>query len=82
MAADRGFQDVCVVNGKPVYTLKKVQLLAFDLSCRFSSGNLDLLDFFDITELPVFSDNVVPTILNYLNIIPLSTTADLTDRQK
>jgi len=73
---------MCVVNGEPVYILKKVQLLAFGLSCRFSSVKPDLFDFFDISELPIFSDNVIPTVLNYLSIIPLSTTAKITDQQK
>jgi len=81
VAAIRGFHDACVVGGEPVYILQKVQLLAFDFILPLLLGKTDLLDSLDISELPVFSDNVTPTILNYLNIIPTSTAAHLTDQQ-
>lgn len=72
---------MCLVDDEPVYILKKVQLLAFDLFLHFASSKPELFDFYDIAESPILSDNVIPTILNHLKVIPLSVTRDLTNRQ-
>jgi hypothetical protein len=77
-----GFRDMAIVDEKPVYLFKKIQLLTSDLHLRFSKSNPELFSFYDFDELPIFSDNVVPTILNHLNIIPLSVDLDSTLRQK
>ena len=76
-----GFHDTALVDGEPVYVLKKIQLLAMDLHFRFSKSNPELFHFYDIEEIPIFSDNVVPTVLNHLKIIPLLVTKDSTPRQ-
>jgi hypothetical protein len=72
---------MAIVDGEPVYLFKKVQLLAMDLHSRFSKSNPELFHFCDIEEIPIFSDNVIPTVLNHLKIIPLSVTKDSTPRQ-
>jgi hypothetical protein len=72
---------MCIIDNEPVYILKKVQLLASDLALRFSSSKPELFNFYDIGESSIFSDNVIPTILNHLNIIPLSIPSDVNRRQ-
>lgn len=76
-----GFRDAALVDGEPVYLLKKVQLLATNLHFRFSKSNPELFHFFDVGEIPICSDNVVATVLNHLKIISLSVTKDSTPRQ-
>src|SRR5271154_4532921 len=73
---------MCIIDDEPVYVLKKVQLLAFDLSRRFSSSKPDLFSFYDIDESPIFSDNVIPMVLHHLEIIPLSIPSDANARAK
>jgi hypothetical protein len=73
---------MCIIHNSPVYILKKVQLLASDLSLRFSSARPELFNFYDIGESTIFSDNVIPTILNHLKIIRLSVPSDANSRQK
>lgn len=76
-----GFRDMAIVDREPVYLLKKIQLLTLDLHIRFSKSNPELFCFYDFDELPIFSDNVIPTILNHLMIIQLSVTEDSSPRQ-
>jgi hypothetical protein len=73
---------MALIDDEPVYLFKKVQLLCMDLYKRFSLKNPELFNFFDIGECPIFSDNVIPTILHHLNIIPLSVPDDATARQR
>lgn len=72
---------MAIVNGNPVYIFKKVQLLTLDLHTRFSKSHPELFQFYDIECLSIFSDNVIPTLLNYLKIIPLSIASDSTPTQ-
>jgi hypothetical protein len=76
-----GFRDMAVLDGEPVYLFKKIQLLTQDLYERFSKSHHELFNFFDIDELTIFSDNVIPTILHHLNIILLDILDDATPRQ-
>jgi hypothetical protein len=80
--AIRGFRDMALIDGEPVYLFKKVQLLTLDLHTRFSKSHPELFFFHDINELPIFSDNVIPTMLNHLDIIPLTIPEDATPRQR
>lgn len=63
---------MAIINSKPVYLLKKIQLLVVDLHNRFSTTHPDLFSFHDISLLPIFADNVIPTILHHLRILPLT----------
>jgi hypothetical protein len=76
-----GFRDMAVVDGEPVYLFKKIQLLTQDLYERFSKSQPDIFNFYDIDQLTIFSDNVIPTILHHLNIIRLDVPDDGTPRQ-
>lgn len=70
-----------LVNGKSVYVFKKIQLLVLDLHTRFSTSHPDLFSFHDIDKLSIFADNVIPTMLHHLNILPLTNSSDTTSRQ-
>jgi Potential Queuosine, Q, salvage protein family len=61
---------------------KKAQLLALQLHTRFSASNPELFRFQDIEQLPIFVDNVIPTILHHLGIIPLVLTEELSQHQR
>src|SRR5277367_1497317 len=76
-----GFWDMALVDGQPAYLFKKIQLLTQDLYERFSTSHPDMFNFYDIDELTIFSDNVIPTILHHLNIIRLDIPDDGTPRQ-
>ena len=76
-----GFRDMAVVDGEAVYLFKKIQLLTQDLYERFSKSQPDIFNFYDIDQLTIFSDNVIPTILHHLNIIRLDVPDDGTPRQ-
>jgi hypothetical protein len=77
-----GFRDMALINDEPVYIFKKVQSLTMDLYKRFSSSQPELFAFYDIRDLTIFADNVIPTILHYLDIIPLAIPEDATSRQR
>lgn len=72
---------MALVDGRPVYLFKKIQLLTQDLYERFSTSHPEMFNFYDIDELTIFSNNVIPTILHHLNIIRLDIPADGTPRQ-
>ena len=76
-----GFRDMATVNGEPVYLFRKIQLLTQDLYRRFSKSHPEIFNFYDIGELTIFSDNVIPEVLQHLKIIQLSVPADATPRQ-
>ncbi|KAF8518733.1 hypothetical protein JB92DRAFT_3141917 [Gautieria morchelliformis] len=73
------FQDMAIVHGKPVYIFKKALFLLHGIALRFSSraaakdsGSDGSIPVPDTSSLPVFSDNVLPSILIHLGIIDLS----------
>jgi hypothetical protein len=76
-----GFRDVAMVNGEPVYLFKKVQLLTYHLHSQFALTHPELFRFQDIENLPIFADNVIPTMLHHLRILPLLMTPELSPRQ-
>lgn len=65
-----GFRDMAVVNGQPVYIFKKALFLLHGIQQRFSKeGSIPIPDS---SHLPIFSDNVIPSMLVHLGIINLS----------
>lgn len=58
-----GFRDVGMVNDKPVYLMRKAQLLARDLQRLYGKEHPDVYDFQGIENLSAFADNVNPSIL-------------------
>ncbi|PVF93836.1 hypothetical protein CPB86DRAFT_789718, partial [Serendipita vermifera] len=68
------FQDVGVFNGKPVYVFKKALFLLHALVLRFGSEGKRVIPLPDTSDLPIFSDNVIPSMLVHFGILNLSAT--------
>ncbi|KAI0320763.1 hypothetical protein OF83DRAFT_1052430, partial [Amylostereum chailletii] len=71
-----GFQDMAVVNGQNVYCFKKALFLTNGLTIRFGSLTPPPFPIPRTSHLPVFTDNVLPSMLVHLGVIDLSS-ADL-----
>jgi hypothetical protein len=56
------FADKATYKGREVFILKKAQLLAGDLYRNFRSRDKKF-EFVDISQLTIFTDNVVPAVL-------------------
>lgn len=66
-----GFRDIHAVDGTDVYVCKKAQIAVADLYRLFGSSEPSL-NFTDINDLTVFTDNVVPAVLRKLGVIKVS----------
>ena len=75
------FRDMAIINSKPIYLFKKIQLLVLTLHNRFHTTYPELFSFHDISSLSIFADNVIPTLLHHLKILPL-TLDNCTPRQR
>lgn len=67
-----GFRDVYNIDGRPVFILKKALFLIHALVIRFGSRMSTPTSVLDSTNLPVFSDNVLPSMLVHLGVLDLS----------
>jgi hypothetical protein len=54
-----------------LYLYKKAQILAYHVWLIFRDQDHARFDFADIEELTIFSDNVIPTMLEHLKVIEL-----------
>jgi len=70
-----GFQDMAVVNNTPIYCFKKALFLINGVSVRFAAKDPSPFPVPQTSHLPVFTDNVLPSILIHLGVIDLSTAA-------
>ncbi|KAI5835832.1 hypothetical protein K523DRAFT_325976 [Schizophyllum commune Tattone D] len=70
-----GFQDMYDLDGEPVYCFKKALFLIHSVVVRFGSLDPPPFPVPDTSNLPIFSDNVIPSMLVHLGIIDLSTSA-------
>ncbi|KAL1665929.1 hypothetical protein GGF50DRAFT_51724 [Schizophyllum commune] len=70
-----GFQDMYDLDGEPVYCFKKALFLIHSVVVRFGSLNPPPFPVPDTSNLPIFSDNVIPSMLVHLGIIDLSASA-------
>ncbi|GAA5859445.1 hypothetical protein JCM1840_004620 [Sporobolomyces johnsonii] len=72
------FRDAHLVDGEPVYLFKKALWLLTIITLRFSSDTASPPPFPlpKIEDLPVFADNVLPTLLVHLNILTLASSTD------
>lgn len=66
------FQDMAVVNGQPVYLFKKALFLVHAIALRFGNTPGGVVPIPDTSKLPVFSDNVLPSMLVHLGVLDLS----------
>lgn len=60
------------VNGQPIYCFKKTLFLIHGITIRFGSLSPPPFPIPSTSNLPVFSDNVLPSLLIHLGIIDLS----------
>jgi len=67
------FQDMVLVNGEPVYCFKKALLTIHAIAIRFGSISPPPFPIPQTSHLPIFSDNVIPSLLVHLGVIDLST---------
>ncbi|KAF5351830.1 hypothetical protein D9756_007403 [Leucocoprinus leucothites] len=66
------FQDMAIVDGQPVYCFKKALFLIHAIKVRF--GTISPLPFPipSTKDNPVFTDNVIPSMLIHLGVLDLS----------
>ncbi|KAF8836425.1 hypothetical protein BDN67DRAFT_332911 [Paxillus ammoniavirescens] len=71
------FQDMAVVNDTPVYCFKKALFLIHAVTLRFGSSSPPPFPLPDTTQAPVFTDNVLPSMLVHLGVLDLSKAKDV-----
>ncbi|KAJ7072426.1 hypothetical protein C8F01DRAFT_1103966, partial [Mycena amicta] len=69
------FQDMAVVDGQQIFCFKKALFLIHAISVRFPSAPFPLPSV--SVNLPILTDNVVPSLLVHLGVIDLSGSAPL-----
>ncbi|KAF8972935.1 hypothetical protein BDZ97DRAFT_1900797 [Flammula alnicola] len=72
-----GFRDMSEVNGQPIYCFKKALFLVHAITIRFGSISPPPFPIPSTSHVPVFSDNVLPSLLIHLGVIDLSASASL-----
>ncbi|KAF9484484.1 hypothetical protein BDN70DRAFT_825584 [Pholiota conissans] len=72
-----GFRDMYEVNGQPIYCFKKALFLIHGISIRFGSLAPPPFPIPSTSNLPVFSDNVLPSLLIHLGVLDLSANPSL-----
>ncbi|KDR75389.1 hypothetical protein GALMADRAFT_249435 [Galerina marginata CBS 339.88] len=72
-----GFRDMSEVNGQPIYCFKKALFLIHAINIRFGSISPPPFPIPSTTNIPVFADNVLPSLLVHLGVIDLSSTLSL-----
>ncbi|TFY75336.1 hypothetical protein EWM64_g8675 [Hericium alpestre] len=72
-----GFQDMAFVDGHPIYCFKKALFLINGVAIRFGSKSTPPFPVPETSHLPVFSDNVLPSILIHLGVIDFSASPTL-----
>ncbi|KAJ7350260.1 hypothetical protein DFH08DRAFT_860878 [Mycena albidolilacea] len=71
------FQDMAVVEGQKIFCFKKALFLIHAVSVRFGSADPALFPVPSTSHLPVFSDNVLPSLLIHLGVIDISGSPNL-----
>ncbi|KAG5636362.1 hypothetical protein H0H81_008310 [Sphagnurus paluster] len=71
------FQDMAVVDNQPIYCFKKALFLIHAIVIRFGSMSPPPFPTPSTAQSPVFTDNVLPSMLIHLGVIDLSTSPGL-----
>ncbi|KIK81242.1 hypothetical protein PAXRUDRAFT_832980 [Paxillus rubicundulus Ve08.2h10] len=77
VSAFPAFQDMAVVDDTPVYCFKKALFLIHAVTLRFGSSSPPPFPLPDTTQVPVFTDNVLPSMLIHLGVLDLSEAKDV-----
>ncbi|RPD63737.1 hypothetical protein L227DRAFT_359969 [Lentinus tigrinus ALCF2SS1-6] len=67
------FRDMALVYDQPVYCFKKAMLTLHAIALRFGTSDTPAVPVPRTSHLPIFSDNVIPSLLVHLGVIDLST---------
>ncbi|TFK88738.1 hypothetical protein K466DRAFT_488319 [Polyporus arcularius HHB13444] len=70
------FRDMALVYDQPVYCFKKAMLTLHAIALRFGKSDTPSVPVPRTSHLPIFSDNVIPSLLIHLGVIDLSTADD------
>ncbi|KAF9451282.1 hypothetical protein P691DRAFT_724443 [Macrolepiota fuliginosa MF-IS2] len=71
------FRDMAIVEGQPIYCFKKALFLIHAIRLRFGSVSPPPFPIPSTTESPIFTDNVIPSMLVHLGIIDISQASGL-----
>ncbi|KAJ7502779.1 hypothetical protein B0H11DRAFT_1986295 [Mycena galericulata] len=71
------FQDMAVVDGQRIFCFKKALFLIHAISIRFGSAEPPPFPVPSTSHMPVFSDNVLPSLLIHLGVIDISRSPNL-----
>lgn len=71
------FQDMSKVDGQEIYCFKKALFLIHVISARFGSMCPPPFPIPSSTQIPVFADNVLPSLLIHLGVINISSSQSL-----
>ncbi|KAJ3518116.1 hypothetical protein NLJ89_g59 [Agrocybe chaxingu] len=74
-----GFRDMAEVNRQGIYCFKKALFLIHAITIRFGSLRPPPFPVPNTNNIPVFSDNVLPSLLVHLGIIDLPTSGTLSN---
>ncbi|KAF7428417.1 hypothetical protein PC9H_007641 [Pleurotus ostreatus] len=70
-----GFRDMGIVDSQPIYCFKKALFLIHAIKVRFGTQSSAPFPIPSTAHLPVFTDNVLPSMLIHLGVIDLSESA-------
>ncbi|KAJ7124914.1 hypothetical protein C8R44DRAFT_781783 [Mycena epipterygia] len=71
------FRDMAVVDGQRIFCFKKALFLIHAISVRFGSADPSPFPVPSTSHMPVFSDNVLPSLLIHLGVIDISGSPNL-----
>ncbi|KAJ7251774.1 hypothetical protein B0H12DRAFT_1118846 [Mycena haematopus] len=71
------FQDMAVVDGQRIFCFKKALFLIHAISVRFGAADPPPFPVPSTSHLPVFSDNVLPSLLVHFGVIDISRSPNL-----
>jgi len=66
------FRDMALVHGQPVYCFKKALFLINAVGIRFGPTSPPPFPIPSTSNIPIFADNVIPSLLIHLGVIDLS----------
>lgn len=66
------FRDMAIIDNQPVYCFKKALFLIYAIVIRFGIRSTPPFPLLNTSQIPVFTDNVLPSMLVHLGVVDLS----------